>query len=98
MEFLADKNRSSRKGFSKYLSIEEVPEEFIKLLLFSEDRDFFKHKGISIKAIMRSIIQNLKNLKIVSGGSTITQQLVKAKKGIVKNNIFTKILELIEAI
>jgi membrane peptidoglycan carboxypeptidase len=41
-----------------------------------EDRDFYKHGGISISGISRSLINNA-NGGSVQGGSTLTQQLVK---------------------
>lgn len=41
-----------------------------------EDRDFYKHSGISITGIVRSAINNL-NGTSTQGGSTLTQQLVK---------------------
>ncbi|EIA1289742.1 transglycosylase domain-containing protein, partial [Vibrio vulnificus] len=48
----------------------------MQLLVFIEDRDFYKHSGISYKAIGRGILSLFK-LKRRSGGSTIHQQLVR---------------------
>lgn len=45
-------------------------------VIFIEDRDFFKHKGVSIKALARALLGFFK-IKRRSGGSTITQQLVR---------------------
>jgi len=42
-----------------------------------EDRDFWHHKGFSIPAILRAAKSNVESQKIIQGGSTITQQLVK---------------------
>ena len=42
-----------------------------------EDRDFYNHSGIDIKAIIRAVIINSRNDTIVQGASTITQQLAK---------------------
>lgn len=44
------------------------------VLVFIEDRRFFKHKGIDIYALTRAFL-GLLNVKRRSGGSTITQQL-----------------------
>lgn len=44
-----------------------------------EDKTFYNHNGINIKRIAKSILDNISSKKIVSGGSTITQQLVKNK-------------------
>lgn len=41
-----------------------------------EDRDFYKHRGISVSGIFRSLINNSQGGSI-QGGSTLTQQLVK---------------------
>lgn len=41
-----------------------------------EDRDFYKHKGISISGILRALVNNFKG-GATQGGSTLTQQLIK---------------------
>jgi len=87
-----------KSGLCQAISIQQLPEDFISLLLFSEDRSFYHHWGISLKSIARALYQNCKAMRIVSGGSTITQQVVKSKKEILRNTVFTKMLELIEAV
>lgn len=57
--------------------LEQVPKHLIDAFLVSEDRDFFKHRGISWRGILRSIFVNIRHGRIVQGASTITQQLVK---------------------
>ncbi|MGD8374266.1 MAG: transglycosylase domain-containing protein [Candidatus Woesebacteria bacterium] len=42
-----------------------------------EDKDFYKHSGISITGIMRATISNVTGGGNVQGASTLTQQLVK---------------------
>lgn len=49
----------------------------IKTLTSSEDTLFYKHDGILPKAIIRAMIQDVFKTNQSSGGSTITQQLVK---------------------
>lgn len=48
-----------------------------------EDSDFYNHKGIKPKSILRAILANLTTLSYGQGGSTITQQVVK-------NSLLTK--------
>jgi len=48
-----------------------------KLILPIEDRRFFSHKGIDVKAIFRAVAKNIRARKIIQGGSTITQQVVR---------------------
>ena len=59
------------------VKLEEVPETLVQGLLATEDHDFYQHIGISFKGIARAMWVNLRKGKMVQGGSTITQQLVK---------------------
>ncbi len=61
----------------KPTSIEHIPQHAINAFIAAEDWNFFKHHGISIKGILRSILVNLYYGGKVQGASTITQQLVK---------------------
>jgi len=61
----------------KYVKLDEIPPELIYFLLWTEDREFYEHNGINIKAMTRAALTNIKNLSIVQGGSTLTQQLAK---------------------
>jgi penicillin-binding protein 1A len=42
-----------------------------------EDRRFFEHRGVDLHGIFRALWQDVRNKKVVEGGSTITQQFVK---------------------
>src|SRR3954451_1553641 len=42
-----------------------------------EDRRFYKHGGVDYKGIVRAAVKDLRAGKVVQGGSTITQQLVR---------------------
>ena len=54
-----------------------IPQWLVKAVIASEDRNFHNHKGLSYKGILRALFVNIVNLRIVQGGSTITQQLAK---------------------
>jgi penicillin-binding protein 1C len=63
--------------FSMWTSFDQFPESLIDAVLAAEDRRFFSHFGIDPLAVTRSIIINVKSFRIVSGASTITQQVVR---------------------
>jgi len=46
------------------------------MLVFIEDRDFYNHSGVSIKALLRATLGFMR-IKRRSGGSTVTQQLIR---------------------
>ncbi|EHO13227.1 transglycosylase domain-containing protein [Myroides odoratimimus] len=79
-------------------SINKVPNRIKDFLVPIEDKRFFTHSGIDLKAIIRAFKQNLKYAQIVEGGSTITQQL---SRNLLKDNSKTlkrKVIESYKAI
>ncbi|WP_035177194.1 transglycosylase domain-containing protein [Alkalihalobacterium bogoriense] len=59
------------------ISIEDVSEHLIHAIVATEDEYFYEHEGIVPKAIMRATFQEFANSSVQTGGSTLTQQLVK---------------------
>jgi len=56
---------------------EDIPSVVIEATIATEDATFFANAGIEPVAILRGVILGLQQGQIVSGGSTITQQVVK---------------------
>ena len=79
--FAAD---GSRLGFvqsdvlRRVVPFRDMPPEMRQATVAIEDERFYKHKGVDFNAIVRAGIKNLESGKTVQGGSTITQQLVRA--------------------
>lgn len=67
----------SIKQKSNYTEIEEVPQVYVNAVISVEDHRFYKHNGIDIIAIGRALVNDIKAMDFVEGGSTITQQLSK---------------------
>ena len=63
--------------YGKSIKYNNLPENLIKAVIVTEDKRFFNHYGVDIKGVLRAIYVNLKQRRIVQGGSTITQQLAK---------------------
>lgn len=59
------------------LKLEELPPYLADAVIAVEDRDFYRHHGVSPRAILRALWANVRAGGIAQGGSTITQQLVK---------------------
>jgi penicillin-binding protein 1C len=63
--------------FSRELALADVPPHVIDAILAAEDKRFYSHHGIDWLATGRAALAGLTHGRIVSGASTITQQLVK---------------------
>ena len=64
-------------GDRKLVENDEVSQHLIDALISTEDREFYEHSGIVPRSLLRAVYEDLTNQKVVTGGSTITQQLVK---------------------
>ena len=55
----------------------DFPDQLVKAVLSVEDRRFYQHWGVDVRAVVRALRANWKAGETVQGGSTITQQLAK---------------------
>lgn len=60
-----------------YLEYEDIPAYAVAAMISIEDKKFYSHSGIDIKAILRAAQAMIQNGEVTQGGSTITQQLAK---------------------
>lgn len=59
------------------VSINEIP-AFVKFAFISaEDAEFYKHRGINLKGILRALVMDILTGSLKQGGSSITQQLAR---------------------
>ncbi|MDD2483076.1 MAG: PBP1A family penicillin-binding protein [Candidatus Shapirobacteria bacterium] len=71
-KFYEEENRT-------WVSLDKIPKKFIEATISIEDKDFYKHGGLSFRGIVKATIHNFRKSDgdKLRGGSTITQQLVK---------------------
>jgi penicillin-binding protein len=58
-------------------SLDKISDLIIDAVIATEDESFNEHNGIVPKAIIRAILQEALNSDVKTGGSTLTQQLIK---------------------
>jgi penicillin-binding protein 1A len=61
----------------KIVTSDQIAPVMKQAIVAIEDKRFFEHRGIDVRGIARAVWQDLRNKKVVQGGSTITQQFVK---------------------
>jgi penicillin-binding protein 2A len=61
----------------EYVPLDEIPPMIRKSFMAIEDRRFYEHQGIDLRAIARALYRDILAQSKVEGGSTITQQLAK---------------------
>lgn len=61
----------------EWLSADGVPLAIASATVAAEDRRFYRHHGIDPFAVARAMLRNVQSLRVVEGGSTITQQTAK---------------------
>ncbi|MCP4721245.1 MAG: PBP1A family penicillin-binding protein [Desulfobacteraceae bacterium] len=78
--------------------IKKIPKSLIDALIATEDRNFFRHSGINLKAILRALVHDIKAGGFKQGASTLTQQLAKTLFLSPEKSIIRKIREAILAV
>lgn len=76
----------------------KVPDKFVKCITTFEDKRFFYHPGVDPIALCRAIGQNIKNKSVVSGGSTITMQVMRLSHGNNDRSLWNKMIETMQAV
>lgn len=64
-------------GLRSYIPLDQISPQLIAATIAIEDKEFFNHPGFDAVASLRALIQNYTSGEVVSGASTITQQLAR---------------------
>ncbi len=87
----------ARGDFSVYTPLASHSSELLQAVLTAEDRNFHRHPGFDFFAILRAVWQNLTSKRVISGASTISQQLIRVVDPRPRT-LTTKIRELLMAL
>lgn len=60
-----------------FVQYSKIPKHVKMAFLAAEDADFFKHGAVEFQSLIRALLKNVIYGKVVQGGSTITQQVIK---------------------
>ncbi len=71
----------------------QIPKQLVNAFVAAEDAEFFHHKGVDYKGILRAMFKNLLAGRFVQGGSTITQQVTKTFFLTPKRSLLRKLKE-----
>ena len=96
-EIPLDQKVEEIKSKENYVSLSELPQIYLNAVISVEDHRFYKHNGIDIIAIGRALINDIKTMSFVEGGSTITQQIAKNEYFTQEKKITRKIAEVFMA-
>jgi penicillin-binding protein 1C len=86
--------RIAADGQWRFPHTDEIPEKFSKALITFEDKRFAYHPGVDPAALSRATWQNITRQKIVSGGSTLTMQVIRISRN-KPRNLWQKLVEII---
>lgn len=59
------------------ISLKDVDAKYLSMLIAREDKRFFSHPGVDPIALARAAVQFFRHRSIISGGSTLTMQVVR---------------------
>ncbi len=74
----------------------QVPEKFVRCITTYEDKRFYYHWGVDPLALARAIKQNLGQRRVVSGGSTLTMQVIRLSRN-KPRSLWQKLIEAVLA-
>lgn len=89
--------RIAKDGQWRFPAQDSVPYKFRQCIVHFEDQHFYYHPGFNPVAIVKAMKQNHDAGKVVRGGSTLTQQVIRLSREGKKRSYLEKVVELILA-
>jgi len=79
----------------RFPETETVPAKFRLAATTFEDKRFYRHPGVDPLALARAFYLNIKKQKVVSGGSTISMQVIRLARQNPPRTYYEKLLEML---
>ena len=87
----------ARDGQWRFPAKDSVPNKFKKCIIYYEDEHFYHHFGFNPVAMFKAYQQNKNANKIVRGGSTLSQQVIRLSRNHKERTYYEKVIEMILA-
>ncbi|MEA2570839.1 MAG: penicillin-binding protein [Acidobacteriota bacterium] len=84
---------SPKETRGEWLDAKDIPRRVEQATLAVEDRHFYHHPGIDPMAVARALLHNVRSMRVIEGGSTLTQQVAKMLLGRGNRSFVTKMRE-----
>ncbi len=78
----------------RFPPLDSIPRKYITAAIHFEDRRFFYHPGVDPVALIRAIVQNIRNRQVISGASTISMQVIRLSRPNRKRTVGVKLFEM----
>lgn len=86
--------RISQDGQWRFPDCDSVPHKVKTCIRYFEDEQFYRHPGINPVSLWKALVRNARAGEIVSGGSTLTMQVVRLSRKGKPRNMTQKLLEM----
>lgn len=90
--------RIAADGQWRFPASDSVPEKFAKAIVAFEDRRFYTHPGIDARSMGRAMWQNVTHGRVVSGGSTLSMQVIRLSRKGQSRSLWEKAVEAVMAL
>jgi penicillin-binding protein 1C len=90
--------RISDDGQWRFPISDSIPQKYKTALLLYEDKYYYSHPGINPVSLLKAIGRNIRAGRIVSGGSTISMQVMRLSRKGKSRNLYQKFIEMILAL
>lgn len=85
-------------GQWRFPEVDSVPTQLEQAVLYFEDEYFYFHPGVNPVSLARAFVQNIQQQRVVSGGSTISMQVIRLSRKNPARTYLEKLYELLLAL